>query len=217
MDKSKKITNEIKVGVMVVASILILLILFYKMGNFDFTKKGYSVYAVFSFAGGIAKNAPVRILGVEVGKVENIGLQYGEETKVLLTLWLDESAKLRMDAKAHVSALGLMGEKYIEVEPGSANAPLLQAGSTIIGADPFQMDRFTRKSEEIMENLNKTLTNVRSLTTNVDGMVTENREEIEETLRNVKETSQNLKELSADLKRNPWKVLNRPPDWKKKM
>lgn len=217
MDKTKKITNELKVGVMVVASVLVLIVLFYKMGNFDFTKKGYGVYTVFNFAAGIAKNAPVRILGVEVGKVDNVGLQYGDETKVLLTLWLDESAKLRQDAKAHVSALGLMGEKYIELDPGSNKAPYLSPGSTIIGEDPFQMERFTQRSEEIIDNLNKALTNIRSLTTNVDGMVTENREEIQETLQNVKETSQNLKELSADLKKNPWKVLNKPPDWKKKM
>lgn len=207
----KNLTNELKVGIMVLASLLILGVLFFKMGNFDFTKSGYQVNVLFNFAGGIAKNAPVRLLGVEVGKVESIDLQYGDETKVLLTLWLDESVKIRMDAKAYVSALGLMGEKYIELNPGSDKAPFLQPGSTIVGEDPFQMETFTEKSEEIMEKLSKALTDVRSLTTNVDGMVTENRDQVHKILANVEETTENLKELSGDLKKNPWKII-----WKTK-
>ena len=193
----KKFTNEIKVGTMVLVSILVLAIFLYKMGKLDFHKEGYNIHVLFNFAGGIAKNAPVRLLGVEIGKVEKIDLQYGEETKVLLTLWLDESTELKLGAKAYVSALGLMGEKYIELNPGSNNAPVLQPGSTIIGEDPFQMEAFTEKSEEIMENLSKALTNIRSLTTNVDGMVTENRDEINKILANVEESTDNLKDLFA--------------------
>ncbi|NQT06901.1 MAG: MCE family protein [Candidatus Omnitrophica bacterium] len=214
---NKNITNEIKVGIAVVVSLLLLLTLFYKMGNFDFTKKGYSVNVLFNFAGGISKNAPVRLLGVEVGKIEAIELQYDEETKVLVKLHIDENTELRMDAKAYVSALGLMGEKYIELNPGTGSAPLLEAGSIIIGQDPFQMESITEKSEDIMENLSKALTDIRLLTTNVDGMVTENRDEVQKILENVETTSSNLKELSEDIKKHPWKVLTKPPNWKKKM
>ena len=216
MDK-KKIKNEIKVGTMVIASIVVLLVLFYKMGNFDFTKETYGIDVLFDFTGGIAENAPVRVLGVEVGKVEKIDLKYGDETKVLISLSLDESTELKIDAKAYVSSLGLMGEKHIELIPGSAKAPLLERGSTIIGEDPFQMETFARKSEEIMEKLSKALTDIRSLTTNVDGMVTENRDGVNKILSNVEATTKNLKELSADLKSNPWKLITKPKDWKKRM
>jgi len=216
MDR-KKMKNEVKVGMMVIASIAVLLVLFYKMGNFDFAKKTYSVDVLFDFAGGIAKNAPVRVLGVEVGKVDSIDLKYDDETKVLISLSLDETTELKIDAKAYVSSLGLMGEKYIELIPGSAKAPLLEHDSTIIGEDPFQMETFTKKSDEIMEKLSKALTDIRSLTTNVDGMVTENREGVNSILKNVEVTTANLKELSTDLKSNPWKLITKPRDWKKKM
>jgi phospholipid/cholesterol/gamma-HCH transport system substrate-binding protein len=187
------------------------------MGNLDFTKRGYNVNVLFNFAGGIADNAPVRLLGVEVGKVEKVDLQYGEETKVILTLWLDESTELKTDSKAYVSALGLMGEKYIEINPGSKDAPLLEPGSTIIGEDPFQMEAFTKKGEELMAELSDALTNIKSLTKNVDGMVTENKDEVNEILKNVETTTANLKELSTDLKQNPWKIITKPRDWKKRM
>ncbi len=213
----KTMKNEFKVGGTVVLSILILLTLFFKMGKFDFGKKSYSVDVQFSFAGGIAENAPVRVLGVEVGRIEKVALRYDDDTKVFITLSLDESTKLKTDALAHVSSLGLMGEKYIEMEPGSAGAPLLQPGSTLVGVDPFQMETVTEKAEEIMTKLSKALTDINSLTTNVDGMVAENRDEISEILSNVEATTSNLKEMSMDLKANPWKVITKPRDWKKRM
>lgn len=214
----KKITkNEFKVGITVVLSVLVLLTLLFKMGKFDFAKKTYKVDVQFCFAGGIAENAPVRVLGVEVGRIDRVALQYDDETKVLITLSLDESTKLKTDAQAHVSSLGLMGEKYIEMEPGSSDAPLLQPGSTLVGVDPFQMEAVTEKAEEIMAKLSKALTDINSLTTNVDGMVSENRDEISEILSNVEVTTANLKEMSMDLKSNPWKIITKPRDWKKKM
>ena len=213
----KNIPKEVKVGIVIVASALILLVLLFKMGKFDFTKKGYKVNVLFNFASGISENAPVRVLGVEVGKVEEITLRYDEETKVLLVLWLEESARIKMDAKAYISSLGLMGQKYIELNPGSAEAPLLQPGSIITGEDPFQMETFTKKGEDLIEKLGKALTDVRSLTTNVDGMVTENRDEVNKIMGNIEETTANLKELSEDIKKNPWKIITKPRDWKDRM
>jgi len=206
----KTVTNQIKVGMVVVISIGILLGLFFKMGNFDFTKKGYNINVVFNFAGGIATNAPVRLLGVEVGQVEEISIQYGEETKVLIKLWLDDSTKLTEDAIAYVSALGLMGEKYIEIKPGSNKAPILMPDSTIAGEDPFQIEAFTEKGEKLLDDLAVALKGI-------NGIVDENQDELKSIMENVEVTTANLKELSGDLKKNPWKILTKPRDWKEKL
>ena len=211
----KKITNELKVGLMVVIALLILGGLIFKIGDFDFAKKGYHIKVMFNFVGGVTKNAPVRLAGVEVGKVEEIKLAYGEETKVSMTLWLDSDVKLRADSMANISSLGLMGEKYIEINPGSKDAPFLEPGSTIVGEDPFQIEFLTKKSEAIVENLDKAIKDINLLANNVNEMIIENREEIDNIMVNLETTSANLKELSADIKRHPWKVITKPPGWKK--
>ena len=215
----KELTKEIKVGMMVVVAILILLAFFFKMGKFDFSKKGYEIKAVFDFASGITKNAMVRVLGVEVGKVEKVDLEFGEQTKVLLTLWVDQSAKLKADSKAIITTSGLMGGSHIELYPGSNSAPLLEPGTTIPGEDPLHdlMQTFTEKGETLVKELEAALINITSLTGNVNSMVTENRDEINKILQNVEVTTENLKELSTDLKQNPWKIITKPKDWKSKM
>jgi phospholipid/cholesterol/gamma-HCH transport system substrate-binding protein len=215
----KELTKEIKVGMMVVAAILILLIFFFKMGKFDFSKKGYEVKAIFDFASGITKNATVRVLGIEVGKVEKVDLEFGEQTKVILTLWVDQSTRLKADSKAIITTSGLMGGSHVELYPGTKDAPPLEPGTILEGQDPLHnlMQTFTEKGESLVKELEVALTNITSLTGNVDGMVTENRDEVNKILQNVEVTTENLKELSTDLKRNPWKIITKPKDWKSKM
>jgi len=214
-----ELTKEIKVGIVVSISILILLGFFYKMGKFDFSKEGYEIKAVFDFASGITKNAPVRVLGVEVGKVEEVELQFGEHPQVLLTLWVDESTKLKSDAKAIITASGLMGGSHIELYPGSSSSSMLEPGMTIPGQDPMHsfMETFSAKGETLVKELEATLINIRSLSSNIDSMVTENKDEINGILKNVEVTTENLKELSTDLKSNPWKIITKPSDWKSRM
>ena len=213
----KNITNEFKVGLMVVLSLLIFSVLIFKLGAFDFTKKGYMVSVLFNFASGLTENAPVRLAGVEVGKVEEIKLIYGDETKVKMSVWLDADTELRADCRANIATLGLMGEKYIEINPGSQNAPLLEPDSTIVGEDPFQMEAFAKKSENIAGNLDEAITDIKKLANSVNDLVVENREEIDGIMENLEVTSVNLKDLSEDIKRHPWKVITKPPGWKKMM
>ncbi|MFH1752689.1 MAG: MlaD family protein [Candidatus Omnitrophota bacterium] len=214
-----ELTKEIKIGMVIFVSILILIGFFFKMGKFDFSKKGYELQAIFDFASGITKNAPVRVLGVEVGKVEEVELQFGEHPQVLLTLWVDESTQLKADAKAIITSSGLMGGSHIELYPGSSDSPMLEPGVIMPGEDPMHsfMETFTAKGEILVKELEITLTNIKSLSANVDSMVIENKDEINNILQNVEVTTENLKELSTDLKSNPWKIITKPGDWKSKM
>jgi phospholipid/cholesterol/gamma-HCH transport system substrate-binding protein len=215
----KELTKEIKVGMVAAAAMLVLAMFFFKMGKFDFSNEGYKINAKFDFASGIEKNAPVRMLGVEVGKVESVRLEYGEDASVMLGMWINSTARLKTDAKAYVAASGLMGGNHIEIYPGTVAAAVIEPGSTITGRDPFHdiMQSFTDKGENLMKELEASLTNIKNLTTNVDGMLAENRDEVKNILENVEVTTENLKELSSDLKSNPWKIITKPRDWKEKM
>ena len=205
----RNISNEMKVGVLVVACIAVLLGLLYKTGSFDFKKEGYTVKAIFNMVAGVQRNAPVRLAGVEIGKVEAIQLAYDKGTNVLVTLWLDKNAKLKTDSKALITALGLMGEKYIEVTAGSTDAPYLQPGETIMGEDPLQFDSLAKKGEVIASNLDETLSSIQELAKNTNLVVTDNKEKIDSIFDNLEATTVNFKEFSDDIKRNPWKLMSK--------
>jgi phospholipid/cholesterol/gamma-HCH transport system substrate-binding protein len=205
----KNITNELKVGILVVVCILILMGLLFKTGSFNFKKEGYEVKVLFNVVAGVQKNAPVRLAGVEIGQVKDIQLSYEKGTRVVVNLWLEENAKLREDSRAYITALGLMGEKYIEVTSGSEGAPFLEVGGTITGEDPLEFDALARKGENIAEALGETLASIKQLAQNSNLIVTDNKEKIDAIFANLEATTQNFKEFSEDVKKNPWKLMSK--------
>jgi len=204
----KKISNEIMTGIMVVLCAGLLAFFLFKTGVINFKQDdSYELKAIFNTAGGLEKNAPVMLAGVEVGEVNDIKLDYGNETKIVLTLSLGGKAKVRTDSEASINTLGLMGEKYIEIGRGSAGAAFVEPGATIMGKDPFQFDKLAEKGEQIAETLDETLKDVRIFVNNLNGVVGDNKGGIDNIIVDMEATAKNFKEFSDDIKRHPWKLL----------
>jgi phospholipid/cholesterol/gamma-HCH transport system substrate-binding protein len=102
-----------------------------------FAGHGYQLKAVFSDAENIRKKSPVRISGVEVGKVSDIQHVVDEngngEDAAVVTMDIKDSAlPIRQDATAQLRPrLFLEGNLFVDLHPGSPSAPELDSGSVI--------------------------------------------------------------------------------------
>ncbi len=95
-----------------------------------FTSYGYQVNATFSNGVNISKNSPVRIAGVEVGKVIGVGRD-GDATKVTFTVG-GSGRPIHEDAFAEIRPrIFLEGNFFIELDPGSPSSPEMDSGGTI--------------------------------------------------------------------------------------
>jgi phospholipid/cholesterol/gamma-HCH transport system substrate-binding protein len=99
-------------------------------GHVPFTSYGYEVNATFANSANVALNSPVRIAGVEVGKVVSTERD-GNATKVTFTV--DGAGRpIHDDAFAAIRPrIFLEGNFFIELDPGSPSAPELDSGGTI--------------------------------------------------------------------------------------
>ena len=79
---------------------------------------GYEVVATFSNTGGIREGAAVVIAGVQIGRVKGIEL-VDYEGQVVMTI--DPGVAIQEDAIAAIRTRGLIGEKYIEINPGGSD------------------------------------------------------------------------------------------------
>ena len=212
-----RIINDFKIGLLVIAALASLLAVTFKVSKFSFVKSGYELNVAFINSSGIEENAPVRLSGVEVGKVKDIQLSYGETgTHVLLTIWLAEHARVRKDSQALVTTLGLMGEKYVELTAGSADSPFLKPNSIIIGREPFDTTKFIERGERIADNLDQAISDVRKLTGGVNELIVVHRQDLDQMLKNFVETSENIKAFSEDVKWHPWKLIRKSKSQKPK-
>ncbi|MBF0489308.1 MAG: MCE family protein [Candidatus Omnitrophica bacterium] len=210
-----KLNNETKVGLMIVSSLVILLGITIKAGNFNLKKDGYRINTVFTDIDGIKLNSPVMFNGLEVGRVESINIQEeANQTRMVLTLWIGSKIHLHEGTKVFIKNLGFMGEKYIALVALDSRLPLLNNGAMIQGQSPVDFNQILSSGQELMGHLN-------GITTNVEERLKKNQKNIDEmmtnfntTSRNIKNTTANLNEMSADLKGHPWKLFFKGPSGK---
>lgn len=110
----KSMSTETKVGIFVIIGIIILAYFTVRVGQITVREKGYEVYTLLDTAAGLDKNSPVRIAGVDVGKVESVSLE-GDRARVVIRL--PNRVKIPEGSKVYVKSSGLLGEKYLEIVP----------------------------------------------------------------------------------------------------
>jgi phospholipid/cholesterol/gamma-HCH transport system substrate-binding protein len=112
--------------------------------DIPFTKP-YEIKAVFENASSLRPDSPVRIAGVEVGKVKSIESE-DDASAVLVTLQIsDEGRPIHRDAQLKIRPrIFLEGNFFIEVKPGSPATEELDEGDTIPATQtsaPVQLDQ----------------------------------------------------------------------------
>ncbi|MBL8382428.1 MAG: outer membrane lipid asymmetry maintenance protein MlaD [Burkholderiales bacterium] len=121
---NRKIT-DLWVGLFVLAGFGALLVLALKAGNlasFNFSET-YQVLAKFDNIGGLKVRAPVKSAGVVVGRVAKVAFD-DQEYQAVVTLALDKGFQFPKDTSAKILTSGLLGEQYIGLSPGGADAKL---------------------------------------------------------------------------------------------
>ena len=118
---TKEEEKILKVGLWVALSLILLLGFFYTARkNVSHVDGGsyYPVQARFNRTDGLLVGDLVRLAGMNVGKVVDARLD--DDFKAILTLELKDNIKLPDDSSASIVSSGLMGPKYIEIEPGGS-------------------------------------------------------------------------------------------------
>jgi len=115
-----------------------------------FAGKGYAVQAVFSNGTGMRRGTPILIAGVEVGRVEGVGL---EDYEAKVRMLIRSEVGLQVDTIASIKTKGLIGEKYIELTPGASDKRI-QPGGLIRETQPA-MDLEAIIGKYIQGNLSK--------------------------------------------------------------
>lgn len=235
-----KVNNEVKIGIMVTLSIVVLMGMIYKVKDLSFSKKGHLVKVQFKDIQGVNLSSPVMFNGYKMGVVKDIAIKENDDgIKMELTLWLEEKAQLREDSKAYVKNLGLMGEKYISLTSGLKSSAYLSANKIITGEESPDFEKLMEDGQdiakelkgiskninerlennkevvdEILVSLNIALKNIVDIADNVEQRLDVNKEHIDNIVNNLELTSKNLEEMSRDLKLHPWKIMYKGKDKK---
>ena len=104
--------------------------LFFAYQKSDVTvKDGYKVSAKFDNASGVALGSDVRVGGIKVGVVSDLGLD-PTTYQAVVTMQVASATKLPKDSSAAITGDGLLGGKYVQLVPGG-DEEMLAAGGVI--------------------------------------------------------------------------------------
>ncbi len=118
---SKEESYALKTG-LYAALVVVLITLFVVYGRKSTAEvnhgQSYEINARFNRTDGLLVGDKVRLAGVTIGQVVDAKLD--ADFKAILTLELDDNVKIPDDSSASIVSAGIMGSKYIEIEPGGS-------------------------------------------------------------------------------------------------
>ncbi|MEA2568711.1 MAG: phospholipid/cholesterol/gamma-HCH transport system substrate-binding protein [Acidobacteriota bacterium] len=218
-------SSAAKVGAFMLLILGILGFFVLKIEDLSFgRKKTRQLTAIFDNVAGLDEKSGVRVAGVRKGKVTRINTTPDGHARV--TLELDDDVQLRTNASASVANLGLLGEKYVEIDPGTPNMPLAQGDSIQLrGSAPASIDDVTSQISDIatdvkaitaslrnvvggpkgQQRLEDIVDNVRGITEQVRALIAANRANVDATMVNARIVSEQLRreipQLAASIDR----------------
>ena len=141
--------SQAKVGLLFVFAAASVLIFVSFLGHFSFFGKYKKLTVAYNFVGGLEAGSHVRVMGVKVGKVESVEFRPdyvtpgGEEVKLHIHIRINENAwpVVRKDSQYFINMAGIIGEKYLEISPGSSKEKSIDEGSVVRGTDPPRVDQ----------------------------------------------------------------------------
>jgi len=178
----------------------------------------YIMNVRFEDAAGIATDDPAYLAGVLVGHVAAVNLNMSDGTAEV-QLRLRNDVQLREDAVAIVGSSGMLGDRMLQLRPGSTDLPVVPPGGWIVGGEPVSLDQMVTVIASIARNLDATtesisrvlgteageaslreiLANVEGVTGQLDELLARNSGDIDSSFGRFDRTLANLEELSGTL------------------
>ncbi|MGB9607037.1 MAG: MlaD family protein [bacterium] len=222
--------NEIKVGLFVLLAIILAVLLIFAIQGWWTTGRGYEISIVFPDVSGLQVGAPVRLAGVEVGRVVRISLTQG--AKALVKARIKKGVEVYSGYLIKI-AVPLLGERYIDIKPREPRGIRIGAGQTVMGEIPISLEEMTSNIQSLVRTLKEEVSslqrtassllqqdvklaiegarelishatmavdNISSLAQNAAKILLTNRENLERTTTNIREATGFLRDILGESK-----------------
>lgn len=186
---------EFKVGILVIAVGSIIAVMSMQVSD-DPSYLGRSKKAWFLLdnAGGLVKNSSVRSAGIPVGVIKNISFHEG---RARIDITIKSDVPLTTSAAVEIKSQGILGDKHVEVYPGSPTDPPLEDNAQIlIVKDSGSLDNLMGQVSDVASSLKEVAKNLQEATSD-DGT---RKHVLGRIVKNIETISDNLAQITSENK-----------------
>ncbi len=198
--------QETRVGLFLIISLFMIALGALFLGNIHLFKRSVRYYVMFNNVEALPPKAAAKVAGVEIGKVAKVELIEG---RARVAIDIDPKIALFKNARAKVGSTGIIGTKFIELEPGTADQPRLEKDAVIEGSEAGGLQAIADKLSKLfekndkygdsIENLQASIANIRHVTDALNVAMGNHAAEMEQIVMNVRDLTASAKAFTADI------------------
>jgi len=198
--------TEIKVGLTVIAGLIIFLWILGWAKNFSFTSNEKTLRIKFNNASGLAVGDYISVNGVREGNVEDINI---ENNSVIVTGKISKGLDLRRDAVFALTMTDLMGGKKIDIKPGTA-PEALDYNAVQQGVFYYDIPSVMAFVGSMQDDLVQTLKGVKVTLNSINNYLTDKKmnEDIKSSMANLNQLTVKLNSITEENKSNIKKLMD---------
>ncbi len=142
--------NEFKVGLMALATLASIVVMSFKITS---NQSGFGDYipyrTIVSDASGIFPKTPIKVAGINAGRIKNIELTGNQ---ALINFEVLESIKIPSDSKLKIKTVGFLGDKYLEISVGKGDDRLDSMGF-LIAEEAGGMENLVKDASDVLQDV----------------------------------------------------------------
>ena len=154
-------SNEVKVGIIVVATMIIFVVVFLSVASVQLSGSRVEYRTYFKFAGGLDSGTLVRFGGRKAGVISDVHPSPDDPTTNEVVFEVRDDVPVNEDSLAKIGSLNALGDNYLEITPGTKDAARLPPGSTIPSEEMISFSDITSKVAEVNVTANEVLLSLR--------------------------------------------------------
>jgi phospholipid/cholesterol/gamma-HCH transport system substrate-binding protein len=152
-------STEAKVGGFVILSIVLFVYTFISVANVRVRGERHVYKTYFRFAGGLEPGNVVRFAGLKAGVITAVQPWSDDPTRIEVVMEINDEVPVNAESAAQLASLSALGQNYLEITPGTKDAPLLEDGATIPSLETVTINDITKKLADVADTANVVMTN----------------------------------------------------------
>jgi phospholipid/cholesterol/gamma-HCH transport system substrate-binding protein len=171
LNQGQDTAQRVRVGIVIIVAAAVLAFGVFQVGRlFDVFASRYPLVTLLENSSGLIAGAPVTLAGQRIGQVEQIRfLPVDERTdsaNILVRLSVNDDVRdqIRTDSRAALQTQGLLGDRFVDISPGSPDARPLEPGDTVPSVPALDYESVLRTAGRTMDEVQEVVGDLRILT-----------------------------------------------------
>ena len=150
---------ETIVGIFVVSSLAALIVMALIVAQQEGLFQEYVEYrTIFKNVSGLKPGSEVHLAGVTVGNVLNTSINPDGDIVVTFQVLKKYSDRIRQDSRSTIGFMGLLGEKSLDLTPGTRKKPEIPPAGLVVSVEPLDITLLLARAAPSLDDLQKVLT-----------------------------------------------------------